>query len=272
MSQPGADPPGGGALDRRLRVVARVRSNSEVAPRTRLVWLEAPGIREQARPGQFVMVRCGEGPEPLLRRPLSIHGADSQGALALLFETVGKGTGWLGERRPGDPVDLIGPLGNGYRVGAHSREILLVAGGIGIAPLAFLAETAAAAGKSVRLLQGARAASLLCGRPRLPPEAVVCITEDGSCGRKGAVTGLLADYAARADQVFACGPAAMYRAMAGLECLAGKPVQLSLEERMACGLGACLGCAVMTRSGPRQVCCDGPVFEMGDIVWEGEPW
>jgi dihydroorotate dehydrogenase electron transfer subunit len=251
-----------------VQVTARVRSSSELLPRTRLLWLEAPDISGPARPGQFVMVRCGEGPDPLLRRPFSIHGTDDPGGVALLFETVGKGTAWLAERTPGDPVDLIGPLGNGFRIGPDCREILLVAGGIGIAPLAFLAEAAARMGKRVSLLQGARTASLLCPRHRLPPDAaVVPITDDGSGGRKGVVTGLLAEYAARADQVFACGPPAMYRAMADLECLKGKPVQLSLEERMACGLGACFGCTVRTRGGPRQVCHDGPVFEMADVFW-----
>ncbi len=261
---PGAE---GAAPDRRVRVTACVRSNSEVVPRAHLLWLEAAGFPRPA-PGQFVMVRCGDGAEPLLRRPFSIHRADGCGGLALLFETVGRGTAWLAERVPGDPVDLIGPLGNGFRIGPESREILLVAGGIGIAPLAFLAESAAAAGKKVSLLQGARTASLLCPPPAVVPETcVVSITDDGSRGRRGLVTGLLGEFAAGADQVFACGPASMYRAMAELRCLRGKAVQVCLEEKMACGLGACYGCTVMTRGGPKQVCRDGPVFEASDILW-----
>lgn len=271
MSQgpPGEGRGGPGTGDgRRARVRARIRSVSEPAPRTRLLWLEAPGMPGPAAPGQFVMVRCGEGPEPLLRRPLSIHGADSRGGLALLFEAVGRGTSWLADRAPGDLVDVIGPLGNGFTIPDGCREMLLVAGGIGIAPLAYLAETAAAAGRTVRLLQGARTASRLCPLPAgLPEAAVVRLTDDGSCGGKGLVTDLLNEFAARADAVFACGPAAMYRAMADLECLRGKPVQLSLEERMACGLGACYGCTVKTKGGPRQVCRDGPVFEMSGILW-----
>lgn len=254
-----------------MRTAARVRSLAEIGPRTWLLWLEAPEIAGGARPGQFVMVRCGDGPEPLLRRPFSVHGTDSQGAVALLFETVGQGTAWLAERAAGDRVDLVGPLGNGFHVAPECREVLLVAGGIGIAPLAFMAEAALGSGRKVSLLAGARTVSALCPRHRLPPDAAVaCITDDGSSGRRGRVTALLEEYAARADQVFACGPSGMYRAMARQECLRGKRVQLSLEEKMACGLGACLGCMVRTRSGPKQVCHDGPVFEMTEIVWQGE--
>lgn len=266
----GCSLPAGGRPDRPLRTAARVRSASELVPRAWLLWLEAPEIAGRARPGQFVMVRCGDGAEPLLRRPFSIHGTDSRGGVALLFETVGQGTAWLAGRAAGDPVDLIGPLGNGFRIAPGCREVLLVAGGVGIAPLAYLAEAALEAGRKVSLLQGARTASVLYPRHRLAPgAAVACVTDDGSSGSRGVVTDFLEEYAARADQVFACGPTGMYRTMARLECLTGKPVQLSLEEKMACGLGACLGCMVQTRSGPKQVCHDGPVFEMGDIIWQG---
>jgi dihydroorotate dehydrogenase electron transfer subunit len=99
--------------------------------------------------------------------------------------------------------------------------------------------------------------------------SIVRATEDGSEGRKGLVTGLVAEFAGQADQVFACGPAAMYKSMVGLDCLKKKSVQVSLEERMACGLGACYGCTVKTRNGLKQVCQDGPVFNLADIVWQG---
>ena len=134
-------------MDWKVQIRARVKSNSELMPRTRLVWLDAPAIAELARPGQFVMVRCGEGHDPLLRRPLSIHRVDSTGGVALLFEVVGRGTSWLSERAPGDLVDLMGPLGSGFLVKPAAKNLLLVAGGIGIAPLAFLAEEAIGAGE-----------------------------------------------------------------------------------------------------------------------------
>lgn len=258
-------------MDWKVQIRARVKSNSELMPGTQMVWLDAPAVAEVAKPGQFVMVRCGEDHDPLLRRPLSIHKTDDSGGVALLFEVVGRGTSWLSERAVGDLIDLMGPLGNGFLVKPGAKDLLLVAGGIGIAPLAFLAEEASRLGKKVTLLQGAaQGASLLYPGHQTPPKAtVVAVSEDGSLEKKGLVTGWIDRYIDQADQIFACGPTAMYRSMAGLDCLKGMSVQVSLEERMACGLGACYGCTVKTRTGPQQVCHDGPVFELSDLVWQG---
>jgi dihydroorotate dehydrogenase electron transfer subunit len=201
---------------------------------------------------------------------LSIHQVDSSGGVALLFEVVGRGTSWLSQRAPGDLVDLMGPLGSGFLVKPAARNLLLVAGGIGIAPLAFLAEEATGLGRTVTLLLGARKASQLCLGSQLPNGIlIVKATEDGSEGRKGLVTDLVGEFAGQADQVFACGPVPMYKAMADLGCLKGRAVQVSLELTMACGVGACYGCTVKTRMGPKQVCQDGPVFDLADIVWQG---
>lgn len=257
-----------GTLDGKVQIKARVKSNSKLMPGTWLVWLDAPAIAGLARPGQFVMVRCGESHDPLLRRPLSIHRVDNTGGVALLFEVVGRGTSWLSQRAPGDFVDLVGPLGNGFSMKPAADQLLLVAGGIGIAPLAFLAQEAAGLGRTVTVLQGAQRASLLYPGSQLPNGiSIVKATEDGSEGRKGLVTDLVGEFAGHADQVFACGPVCMYKAMARLDCLKEKSVQVSLEERMACGVGACYGCTLKTRLGPKQVCQDGPVFELTDIDW-----
>jgi dihydroorotate dehydrogenase electron transfer subunit len=257
-------------LDGKVHIKARVKSNAELMPGTRLVWLDAPAIAGMARPGQFVMVRCGEDHDPLLLRPLSIHKTDDSGGVALLFEVVGRGTLWLSQRAPGDLVDLVGPSGNGFSIQPDAKNLLLVAGGIGIAPLAFLAEKRPGPESRVTVLLGAKSASCLYPRERIPPKTtVVSITDEWSGERQGLVTSLIDGYIGQADQVFACGPAGMYQSMTRLECLKGKSVQVSLEERMACGLGACYGCTVKTRMGPKQVCHDGPVFELSDIVWQG---
>jgi dihydroorotate dehydrogenase electron transfer subunit len=265
-----------------LQVKAEVRSNEVLyghglPSAARLLWMDAPEIAGLAKPGQFVMVRCAEGHDPLLRRPLSIHLVDSTGGVAVLFEVRqrrgtfdvgGRGTSWLSQRVPGDSVDLMGPLGNGFSIQPAAEKLLLVAGGIGMAPLAFLGEEETKKGRTVNLLPGAQTAELLYPRDHLPRISVVDgSTDDGTAGTKGLVTSRIDEYIGQADQVFACGPAGMYKAMADMDCLRGKSVQVSLEERMACGVGACYGCTVRTRKGPKQVCQDGPVFELADIVW-----
>jgi dihydroorotate dehydrogenase electron transfer subunit len=253
-------------------------TNIEVMPGTRLVWLESPRIAATTRPGQFVMVRCGEDTQ--LRRPLSIHQVDGD-KLALLFTIAGRGTHWLSERQRGDTVDIFGPLGNGFSVHPHSKNLLLVAGGIGIAPLRFLVNASLRQNKKVTLIMGATSAAYLMpiSIPQrlfnngVPPFNinVVNATDDGSEGFKGMATDLIAGYADGADQVFACGPVNMYRTMAQMPELKNKPVQLSLEIMMGCGVGVCYGCTIKTKRGLKQVCQDGPVFDFKDIIWEEFP-
>lgn len=251
------------------QAAAAIISNGEIMPGVYLIWLDSPQIAATAQPGQFVMVHCGE--ETLLRRPLSIHQlADETGGakLALLFTVIGKGTQWLSQRKVGDNLDLLGPLGNGYAIHSSSRNLLLLAGGIGIAPLCFLSQKMVTQGYSVRLLLGASTASQLYPGHLLPPETeLVTTTEDGTAGKKGMITDFLPDFIDWADQVFACGPTRMYRTMAS-QNLKTKPVQISLEVRMGCGLGTCYGCTLKTKSGLKQVCTDGPVFDLDDILWD----
>ena len=246
---------------------APVISNDEVMPGVHLIWLESPQIASRAQPGQFAMVRCGE--EFVLRRPISIHQLAKTTKLAFLFTVVGKGTHWLSQRQAGDNIDLLGPLGNGYLVHPTSHHLLLVAGGIGIAPLVFLSQQALNHRHSVTLLLGASTATQLYPRHLLPPEVELIITtEDGTAGKKGMITDTLPDFAGWADQIFACGPASMYRNMATRNQQLLKPVQISLEVRMGCGLGVCYGCTLKTKRGLKQVCKDGPVFNLDDILWD----
>jgi len=248
------------------QVIAPVISNIEVIPRTHFVWLDCPPIATEAKPGQFVMVRCGE--DCFLPRPLSVHRVDG-GKLALLFEIVGKGTEWLAQRKKGDKLDIFGPLGNGFTISADAHNLLLVAGGIGIAPLVFLADGALKKGLAGRLLLGASTASQLYPQDLLPAGIeLIATTEDGSAGTRGMITDLLYKYIDWADQLFACGPVGMYRTMAKMPELKNKPVQVSLEVVMGCGMGVCYGCTIKTRKGLKQVCKDGPVFDLKDIIWE----
>ncbi len=257
------------------QVKAAITSAVEVMPETHLFWLDAPPIAAAAGPGQFVMVGCGG--DTTLPRPFSVHRVDGD-RLALLFRAVGKGTRWLSRREKGDTLDIFGPLGNGFRIDPDVKNLLLVAGGMGIAPLCFLADTAAGEGKKVTLITGARSADCLLpislsqrlfdGGMRPASINVVNATEDGSEGFKGLATDLIPAYLEGIDQIFACGPVAMYRTMAAsYNNIYKKPVQVSLEIMMGCGMGVCYGCTIKTKSGLKQVCKDGPVFEMGEIDW-----
>jgi dihydroorotate dehydrogenase electron transfer subunit len=246
-----------------------------------LLWIKAPHIARSAQPGQFITVRCDDLP---LRRPFSIH-LTLQDEIALLFKIKGKGTAWLSRRREGDAINVIGPLGNTFTVRPDARNLLLIAGGIGIAPLVFLVQRIGPE-HQITLVHGASSAAQLY--PFSPPDKAsrdVCslphniqlipITEDGSSGRKGKATDVLPHFLPSFDQMYACGPVEMYQAMAAMHdtCVAAKDhallenCQVSLEIRMGCGLGACFGCTINTKKGPKRVCCDGPIFKFGEIIW-----
>lgn len=251
------------------QTLSHVISNEEVAPGTHLLWLESARIATIARPGQFVMANCGS--DTLLRRPISVHQVDGTKA-ALLFFVIGRGTQWLSERKAGDEINILGPLGNGFTIQPSAKNIMLVAGGIGLAPLAFLADVAVSEGIGVTLLVGASSAVHLTGLLTggvLPANInIMKTTDDGSDGLKGMVTDLIANQVDRTDQVFACGPVPMYKAMSRMPELKNKPVDVSLEVRMGCGLGICYGCTIKTRQGLKQVCRDGPVFTLNNICWD----
>jgi len=233
---------------------------------TWLIWLKCSDVASEAKPGQFVMVNCGE--ECLLPRPFSIHQVNDDG-IALFYAVLvdGKGTNWLSRRQAGDTVELFGPLGNGFSIKPGSNNLLLVAGGNGIAPLYFLAQEASQRKYSVTLLYGTADRKRYSVSPQIK---LVSATEDGTVGHRGKVIDLLPEYIDWADQIFACGPTAMYRDMADkyLSFLKNKPVQISLEVRMGCGLGVCYGCTIKTKSGLKQVCKDGPIFDLDEILWD----
>lgn len=247
-----------------------VISNQEVMPGVFLLEMDSAAIATEAHPGQFVMAGCDSSYARLLRRPISIQRVSANN-IFLLFAVVGNGTKWLSLRQPGEKVDLLGPNGNGFTLNSESKKILLVAGGLGIAPLCFLAGEALKRGCSARLLVGAGTACQLCPETIIPSgtEIINC-TEDGTSGRKGLVTELMPENVAWADQIFACGPASMYRAIMRnyQPYLKSKPFQVSLEVRMGCGLGFCYACTIDTRQGLKQVCKDGPVFNLPDLLWD----
>jgi dihydroorotate dehydrogenase electron transfer subunit len=270
---------------------ARVLHAERPSADTALVVLEAPEIAGACLPGQFVMVRCGD---LTLRRPLSIHAASGD-RLALLFRVVGGGTAWLARVIAGTTIDLTGPHGNGYSLPEAGDRTLLIAGGIGIAPLWFLAARMVGQGIAT-LVHGARSAGELyepshAARALLPElsrvDAVerLVATDDGSVGTQGSALQVALPYLDRADRVYLCGPVGMCVAACDMashdsdmtgELVVCSPAarerlmsaEVSLEVRMGCGVGACYGCSIATRSGRRKVCTDGPVFRFSDVVWQ----
>ncbi|HZP26640.1 MAG TPA: dihydroorotate dehydrogenase electron transfer subunit [Dehalococcoidia bacterium] len=252
---------------------ARVISQEEVAQDTFLMWLDCPAMAGGSA-GRFLMLHCGDGADPLLPRPMSYHRfreAAGQRQFAILYDVRGRGTEWLSRRHSGDEIEGFGPLGKGAKLRPQTRNLLLVAGGLGIAALPPLMDETIAAGGAVTLLQGARSAAKLLPTSLLPAEVeVVSATDDGSLGHKGQVTELLPQYLSWADQVIACGPAAMFRSMVEVvrASRAGRsrqPIDVLMEEHMACGTGICYGCGIFTPKGVRLVCKDGPAFELRDL-------
>lgn len=258
---------------------ATVVSQDLVAHNTHLLWLSCPSVAKGARPGRFLMLHCADQLDPLLPRPMSFHRfrptasnlqspTSNHSEFAILYDVRGRGTAWLSTRRPGDQVTCFGPLGRGYDLAKATNNVLLVAGGLGVAAVIALADEAVASGRSVTLLQGARSADRLFPHDLLPTDVeAVSATDDGSAGHHGLVTDLLPKYLPWADQTFACGPTPMFAAMADVVkgARSRKPVQALLEERMGCGTGVCYGCAVFTRKGVRLVCKDGPKFDLREV-------
>jgi len=266
---------------------ALVVEQQMLARQTYRLRLESPRIAGAALAGQFTMLRVGNGLDPLLRRPFSFHRVfPRDGVMEILYRVVGRGTWQLSQYRPGTALDLMGPLGNAFDIPREDAgPIVLVAGGIGIAPLFELIGRLAADGvqdpsTGIHLFYGARTAAEL-----LPPESfsdlgisVHWSTDDGSFGYRGYVTRLFQQFlearAIRPAVVYACGPLAMQYRVAKWALLHRIPSQLSLESLMACGVGACLGCALPAPvpgdpSSDRyvHVCKDGPIFSAGSIQW-----
>jgi len=217
-------------------------------------------------PGQFFMLRAPRSPV-LLGRPISVFGwtaapGSSGGELRFLVARRGAGTADLAALRPGDTAELTGPLGNTWPDPPPEGTVALVGGGIGLAPLAFLADRLDAS--RFDFYAGFR--SRPYGLDDLKARRRIIAAEDGSADHQGRITDFLdpSSYAA----VYACGPEAMLRTVAAACGAAGKPCYLSLERRMACGVGACLGCTVRTSAGNRRCCVDGPIFAASEVLFD----
>jgi dihydroorotate dehydrogenase electron transfer subunit len=250
---------------------ARIKENQPLHQNHNLLSLINLDEMTEPSPGQFYMVGAGRGYDPLLKRAFSLFRRIPEG-LQLLYRVRGKGTALLSSMREGEVLEIIGPLGNSYPLPREDQIPVVIGGGIGIASVFSLAERLS---DSCHVFYGARMEDelFLAGELGGIYENLVLCTDDGSCGIKGTVLDVLRDFMVRrsggekAPVVYACGPVPMLRGIAETAVSLGVQGYISLEENMACGLGACLGCVVKTKSGYKRVCKEGPVFDAAEIVW-----
>lgn len=240
--------------------------------------LHTPHISREAKPGQFVHLRIENTYYPLLRRPFSIHRVVGE-TIEILYQIVGLGTQILSKKRKGDSLNLIGPLGKGFWINQSVKQHILIAGGIGVAPLVFLARrlreicTFFTAHTSLAFLGFKTKDKILCQKDfeELGMDVKVA-TEDGTYSHKGNINDLFEQFiynsSLKSFSVYACGPIPMLKKLSQLSHKYLFSCQISLEEKMGCGIGACRGCVVKGTSGYLRVCRDGPVFNADEINWK----
>jgi len=261
-----------------------VISNTRLTPEYNVVALAAPDVAHLASPGQFVMVKTSIGLDPLLRRPFSIFeilrdDAGTPVGISLLNKRVGVGTNLLYKAQAGDRIDCLGPLGKPFEPVDPPAEAWMVAGGVGLAPFATLAEALAMRGTALTLFYGGRSAADLFYEPFFADlgATIVLTTDDGSRGEHGRVTGplgraLAGRRAAQPVTLYACGPTPMMRVVAELGARHARPTFVSLEPTMGCGMGGCYSCVVrVSRPGGTHLvrsCIEGPVFDAASVIWD----
>ena len=253
----------------KYKETAVILEQREISEQIYSLWLHADDIVREARPGQFVSVYCRDESR-LLPRPISICELDKEsGRLRLVYRAVGAGTQEFSGYGPGETLELIGPLGNGFPLDKGYEKPLLIGGGIGVPPMVELAKWLPG---DKAIVSGYRNGDLFLKEELSRNAALYVATEDGSAGTKGNVLDAVRENRIEADAIFACGPAPMLRALKAYAAEQGIDCYLSLEERMACGIGACLACVCTSKDVDahtnvknKRICKDGPVFAAEEI-------
>lgn len=247
----------------------KILANDLIASETYKLTLDASGLDLPTVAGMFFNLTVPHA-RYLLKRPISVFSADPlKHEVSLIYKIMGDGTRIFSKLRAGDLIGVMGPLGTGFPIQDDAHHVLLIGGGIGVPPLYDLGCRLAAAGKKVTAVLGFRdKASVFCEAEfKGLGETIIC-TDDGSYGYHGLVTGAIAQSGIEFDTLYACGPKLMLKAI-DLAYRDSKQGYLSFEERMACGIGACYGCMTETKDGLKRVCKDGPVFKLGEAVYNG---
>lgn len=253
--------------------LCQIVSQAEIAEHIFKLTLQGELVRDMNEPGQFVHLKIAQHFEPLLRRPISISDIQKdKNQFTMIYRAEGRGTALLSEKKPGDVVDVLGPLGNGFPIheAKPGETALLVGGGIGIPPLFELSKQLVKQGVNVIHVLGFQSANVVFYEDEFTKLGETYVaTVDGSYGTKGFVTNIIEDRKLTFDVLYSCGPTPMLKALENNYL--DKKVYLSLEERMGCGIGACFACVCHTGDDPtgytyKKVCSDGPVFKAGEVL------
>jgi dihydroorotate dehydrogenase electron transfer subunit len=252
---------------------AVIISNEPISERYFCMTVECKILATDAAPGQFIMIECGN--EVFLKRPMGISDAnDATGTISFIYQICGKGTRALAEQKIGRELKIIGPLGNKFLVHKNAQSLALVGGGTGIGPLLFCAKKFYTDYPNIALYGfiGARTKNILCGIDEMRgfTKETHITTDDDSYGQKAVATDALFSFLEKksVDQIISCGPTAMMKKTAEIATKRAIPCQVSLEEYMACGFGACLGCPCEIKNeGYKMICLEGPVFDAEKVVW-----
>jgi dihydroorotate dehydrogenase electron transfer subunit len=265
--------------------IGEILKNEEIQEDCFLMQLKIPSSFQNPLPGQFVMIRIAGLNDPFLSRPISIYSFSREKnytTIELLYQVVGKGTQIMAGLIEGSQVEINGPLGNGFEIKSVKKNIIFISGGIGIAPLSMLIQSLRCrddCSSEMVIYPGFQSAAAVVGLDKMKKlcrDVTVC-TDDGTLGKKGFVTQIfqkdMNKFTPENTSIFACGPREMLKTLAKILNKSKFDCQVSLEERMACGTGACMGCAVAVKDKKggltyKRVCADGPIFNLADIIWK----
>ena len=255
----------------KIQNIFKVVSNEKLCPQFYLLKLDAKPILKEIRPGQFVHIRVKDGFEPFFRRPFSVYRA--QKTLDVFYEPIGPGTTMMSQMKKGDEVDVLGPLGHEFSMPPKgTKQIVMIAGGIGVAPFMILSDQLKNRGCELILLYGGRTAGHVYPMKEFKDNGVKVFvaTDDGSRGVKGRVSELFSkiDLHPQTTFLYTCGPNPMMAAVQKFATENNLKAEAACEEVMACALGACLGCSIKTTKGYKTVCYDGPVFDLSEVIFK----
>ena len=261
------------------QILAPVLRNECIGPGQYLIRFRSPVIARSVNSGQFINIKVSDGNTPLLRRPFSVYDTDGKDWIEVVYGVIGEGTKLLSSKKEGEILSLIGPLGNTFQISSNleNTNIILIGGGLGIPPIHFFAKTLQKNEITFQVFLGAKTGGEVISKIKFSTmtDKLWISTDDGSSGIKGTVLDVLENrwktdncFKNSKTIIYSCGPEPMLKALSLWANHNNIQIHVSMESMMGCGFGVCLGCAVKTVHGNKFVCCDGPVFDGSEILWE----